>query len=56
MQIRHTHTERPITDWLPTTKKEVESRGWEQFDVIIIYRLKITTGAKASPSQKWKSG
>lgn len=36
MQIRNTHTERPLTDWLPTTKKEVESRGWEQLDVIII--------------------
>lgn len=24
-----------ITDWLPTTKKEVEMRGWEQLDVII---------------------
>ena len=27
---------RPISDWLPITKKEVESRGWEQLDVIII--------------------
>ncbi|MBU1009317.1 MAG: YgiQ family radical SAM protein [Bacteroidetes bacterium] len=25
-----------ITDWLPTTKKEVELRGWEQLDVILI--------------------
>lgn len=24
-----------ITDWLPTTKKEVEMRGWDQLDVII---------------------
>lgn len=24
-----------VTDWLPTTKKEVEMRGWEQLDVII---------------------
>lgn len=24
-----------VTDWLPTTKKEVELRGWEQLDVII---------------------
>jgi len=24
-----------ITDWLPTTKKEVSSRGWEQLDVIL---------------------
>ncbi len=27
---------RPITDWLPITKKEVEKRGWEQLDVILI--------------------
>ncbi len=27
---------RPITDWLPITQKEVEKRGWEQLDVIII--------------------
>jgi uncharacterized radical SAM protein YgiQ len=24
-----------ITDWLPTTKKEVENRGWDQLDVIL---------------------
>lgn len=29
-------TERPITDWLPITKKEVEKRGWSQLDVIIV--------------------
>ena len=29
-------TERPLSDWLPITKKEVESRGWEQLDVILI--------------------
>lgn len=28
--------ERPITDWLPITKKEVEKRGWEELDVILI--------------------
>ncbi|MBI1836930.1 MAG: YgiQ family radical SAM protein [Flavobacteriia bacterium] len=28
--------ERPITDWLPLTKKEVEKRGWDELDVIII--------------------
>ena len=28
--------ERPITDWLPTTKKEVEKRGWSECDVVII--------------------
>lgn len=27
---------RPISDWIPITKKEVEQRGWEQLDVIII--------------------
>ena len=27
---------RPITDWLPITKKEVEARGWDQLDVILI--------------------
>ncbi|MGB4958145.1 MAG: YgiQ family radical SAM protein [Saprospiraceae bacterium] len=27
---------RPITDWLPITKKEVESRGWEELDIILI--------------------
>jgi uncharacterized radical SAM protein YgiQ len=27
---------RPVTDWLPTTKKEVEMRGWEELDVILI--------------------
>lgn len=24
-----------LTDWLPTTKKEIELRGWEQVDVIL---------------------
>lgn len=24
-----------VTDWLPTTKKEVEMRGWEELDVIL---------------------
>ena len=28
--------ERPLTDWLPLTKKEVEKRGWEELDVILI--------------------
>lgn len=27
---------RPITDWLPITKQEIEKRGWDQVDVIII--------------------
>ena len=28
--------ERPITDWLPITMKEVEKRGWESLDVVLI--------------------
>ena len=24
-----------LTDWLPTTKKEVEIRGWDELDVIL---------------------
>lgn len=24
-----------LTDWLPTTKKEIELRGWEELDVIL---------------------
>ncbi len=28
-------TEHNLTDWLPTTKKEVELRGWDKLDVII---------------------
>ena len=27
---------RPITDWLPITKKEVEKRGWSDVDVVLI--------------------
>lgn len=27
---------RPITDWLPITKKEVEKRGWGDLDVVLI--------------------
>lgn len=27
---------RPITDWLPLTMKEVEKRGWEEVDVVLI--------------------
>ncbi len=27
---------RPITDWLPITKKEIESRSWNELDVILI--------------------
>ena len=28
--------ERPITDWLPLTQKEVGKRGWDELDVILI--------------------
>lgn len=28
--------ERPITDWLPLTKKEAEKRGWDEVDVVLI--------------------
>ncbi|MEL6593679.1 MAG: YgiQ family radical SAM protein [Bacteroidota bacterium] len=27
---------RPVTDWLPITMKEVERRGWEELDVILV--------------------
>ena len=30
------NAERPITDWLPLTKKEVEKRGWDELDVVLI--------------------
>lgn len=30
------HQERPITDWLPLTKKELQQRGFESVDVVII--------------------
>ena len=25
-----------LTDWLPTTRKEVELRGWDELDVILV--------------------
>ncbi len=28
--------ERPITDWLPLTKKEVEKRGWDEVDIVLV--------------------
>ena len=30
------YKERPISDWLPITMKEVQQRGWEELDVILI--------------------
>ena len=26
---------RKITDWLPTTRKEAELRGWDELDVVM---------------------
>lgn len=31
-----TNNEYQLTDWLPITKKEVDKRGWEELDVILI--------------------
>lgn len=31
-----TQTERHITDWLPTTRQQVQMRGWDEVDVILI--------------------
>lgn len=28
--------QRPITDWLPLTRKEVEKRGWDEVDVVLV--------------------
>lgn len=28
--------ERPITDWMPLTKKEIEKRGWDDLDIILV--------------------
>lgn len=28
--------QRPITDWLPITRKDLEARGWDELDVILI--------------------
>lgn len=28
--------QRPLSDWLPLTKKEVEQRGWDELDVVIV--------------------
>ena len=25
----------PLTDWLPTSKKEMEAKGWDEADVIL---------------------
>ncbi|MBI2259115.1 MAG: YgiQ family radical SAM protein [Flavobacteriia bacterium] len=29
-------TQRPITDWLPLSKDEIEKRGWDSLDVILV--------------------
>ena len=26
---------RKVTDWLPTTQKEIDLRGWDELDVIL---------------------
>lgn len=31
-----TKKQRPLTDWLPITKKEVDLRGWDDIDVILV--------------------
>ncbi|GAA4836823.1 YgiQ family radical SAM protein [Algivirga pacifica] len=28
--------QRPLTDWLPITKKEMEMRGWDEVDVVLV--------------------
>ena len=28
-------SDRRVTDWLPTTRKEAQMRGWEELDVVI---------------------
>ncbi|GAB3323040.1 YgiQ family radical SAM protein [Larkinella ripae] len=28
--------ERPLTDWLPLTKQEVEKRGWDEVDIVLV--------------------
>ena len=30
-----------ITDWLPTTSKEVKLRGWEELDVILFSETRM---------------
>lgn len=35
MVHRNNINRREITDWLPTSKKEVEKRGWDELDVIL---------------------
>ncbi len=30
------NNDRPITDWLPLTRKEVEKRGWDEIDVVLV--------------------
>lgn len=36
VSLPHGSTKRPLTDWLPITKKEVEDRGWDQLDIILV--------------------
>ncbi len=32
-----------LTDWLPTTKKEMELRGWDELDVILFAAMRTWT-------------
>lgn len=36
LNLPNLSTERPITDWMPITKKELQYRDWDQPDVILI--------------------
>ena len=31
-----TTAQRPLTDWLPITRREVEKRGWDELDVVLV--------------------
>ncbi|MEI6765091.1 MAG: YgiQ family radical SAM protein [Bacteroidota bacterium] len=36
IQLKDLEELRPITDWLPVTREEMDRRGWKQADVIIV--------------------
>ena len=55
--------EHNLTDWLPTTKKEVELRGWDELDVdhpsfgaAVIGRILEAQGLKVAivPQPNWR--
>lgn len=31
----HINCDRPVTDWLPTSVKEMKARGWEEVDIVL---------------------